>query len=69
MDDYKIKQKFVKKVYYTLIGVLYFTFFALFNYYAIGVEYYGQEISFEVAPLLWFFLDTFVVALIIPMAI
>ena len=38
LDDYKIKQKFVKKVYYTLIGVLYFTFCALFNYYVLGVE-------------------------------
>ena len=55
LDDYKIKQKFVKKVYYTLIGVLYFTFCAFFNYYVIGVEYYGQEISFETEPLLGFF--------------
>jgi len=69
LEDYKIKQKFVKKVYYTLIGVLYFTFCGLFNYYVLGVEYYGQEISFEVAPLLWFFLDTFVVALIIPIGL
>ena len=69
LDDYMIKQKFVKKVYYTLIVVLYFTFCALFNYYVIGVEYYGQEISFETEPLLWFFLDTFVVALIFPFVI
>ena len=69
LDGYKIKQKFVKKVYYILIGVLYFAFCALFNYYAIGVEYYGQEISFEIAPLLWFFLDTFVLALIIPIGL
>ena len=69
LDDYKIKQKFVKKVYYTLIGVLYFTFCALFNYYVIGVEYYGQEISFETEPLLWFFLDTFVLALIFPIVL
>ena len=69
LDGYKIKQKFVKKVYYTLIGVLYFTFCALFNYYVIGVEYYGQEISFETEPLLWFFLDTFVVALIFPIVL
>ena len=69
LDGYKIKQKFVKKVYYTLIGVLYFAFCALFNYYVIGVEYYGQEISFETEPLLWFFLDTFVVALIFPFVI
>ena len=69
LDRYKIKQKFVKKVYYTLIGVLYFAFCALFNYYVIGVEYYGQEISFETEPLLWFFLDTFVVALIFPFVI
>ena len=69
LDGYKIKQKFVKKVYYTLIGVLYFTFCALFNYYVIGVEYYGQEISFETEPLLWFFLDTFVLALIFPIVL
>ena len=69
LDDYKIKQKFVKKVYYTLIGVLYFAFCALFNYYVIGVEYYGQEISFETEPLLWFFLDTFVLALIFPIVL
>ena len=46
LDDYKIKQKFVKKVYYTLIIVLYFTFCALFNYYVIVVEYDGGKISF-----------------------
>ncbi|MDP6592533.1 MAG: hypothetical protein QGH48_05465, partial [Candidatus Poseidoniia archaeon] len=69
LDGYKIKQKFVKKVYYTLIGVLYFTFCALFNYYVISVEYYGQEISFETEPLLWFFLDTFVLALIFPIVL
>ena len=67
LDDYKIKQKFVKKVYYTLIGVFYFTFCALFNYYVMYEDW--REISFEVAPLLWFFLDTFVVALIFPFVI
>ncbi|SVC44744.1 uncharacterized protein METZ01_LOCUS297598, partial [marine metagenome] len=69
LDGYKIKQKFVKKVYYILIGVLYFTFCALFNYYVMYVDYYGREISFEVSSLLWFFLDTFVVALIFPFVI
>ena len=69
LDGYKIKQKFVKKVYYTLIGVLYFTFCALFNYYVMYVDYYGRQISFEVSSLLWFFLDTFVVALIFPFVI
>ena len=69
LDGYKIKQKFVKKVYYTLIGVLYFIFCALFNYYVMYVDYYGREISFEVSSLLWFFLDTFVVALIFPFVI
>ena len=69
LDDYKIKQKFVKKVYYTLIGVLYFTFCALFNYYVMYVDYYDRQISFEVSSLLWFFLDTFVVALIFPFVI
>jgi hypothetical protein len=67
LDDYKIKQKFVKKVYYTLIGVLYFAFCALFNYYVLYEDW--REISFEVAPLLWFFLDTFVVALLFPFVI
>ena len=69
LDGYKIKQKFVKKVYYILIGVLYFTFCALFNYYVMYVDYYGRQISFEVSSLLWFFLDTFVVALIFPFVI
>ena len=69
LDDYKIKQKFVKKVYYALIGVLYFTFCALFNYYVMYVDYYDRQISFEVSSLLWFFLDTFVVALIFPFVI
>ena len=69
LDGYKIKQKFVKKVYYTLISVLYFTFCALFNYYVMYVDYYGRQISFEVSSLLWFFLDTFVVALIFPFVI
>ena len=69
LDGYKIKQKFVKKVYYILIGVLYFTFCALFNYYVMYVDYYGRPISFEVSSLLWFFLDTFVVALIFPFVI
>ena len=69
LDEYKIKQKFVKKVYYILIGVLYFTFCALFNYYVMYVDYYGRQISFEVSSLLWFFLDTFVVALIFPFVI
>ena len=69
LDDYKIKQKFVKKVYYTLIGVLYFTFCALFNYYVMYVDYYGRQISFDVSSLLWFFLDTFVLALIIPIGL
>ena len=69
LDDYKIKQKFVKKVYYILIGVLYFTFCALFNYYVMYVDYYGRQISFEVSSLLWFFLYTFVIALIFPFVI
>ena len=69
LDDYKIKQKFVKKVYYTLIGVLYFTFCALFNYYVMYADYYDRQISFEVSSLLWFFLYTFVVALIFPFVI
>ncbi|MED6305806.1 MAG: hypothetical protein VX898_02610 [Candidatus Thermoplasmatota archaeon] len=69
LDDYKIKQKFVKKVYYALIGVLYFAFCALFNYYVMYIDYYGREISFEVSSLIWFFLDTFVVALIFPFVI
>ena len=74
--DYKIKQKFVKRVYYILIGVLYFTFCALFNYYVMYVDYYGRQqtltgsgYSFEVSSLLWFFLDTFLVALIFPFVI
>ena len=33
------------------------------------VDYYGRQISFEVSSLLWFFLDTFVVALIFPFVI
>ena len=67
--DYKIKQKFVKKVYYILIGVLYFTFCALFNYYVMYVEDEREWISSEVSSLLWFFLDTFVVALMFPFVI
>ena len=69
LDVYKIKQKFVKRIYYTLIGVLYFTFCALFNYYVMYVDYYGRQISFDVSSLLWFFLDTLLVALIFPFVI
>ena len=67
--DYKIKQKFVKRVYYILIGVLYFTFCALFNYYLLYPLNPLRKLTFEVSSLLWFFLDTFIVALIFPFII
>ncbi len=68
-EDYKEKQKFVKKVYYALIGVLYFTLCSLFNYYVMYVDYYERQISFEFLSLFWFLLDTFLIALIFPFVI